>query len=546
MGARLTLVFYLLILVVIIPVAVTQGAPGQIKAALNDLSSRLGRAIVLSNLSNWRWEQQNFADAAMGCETAPGGGGAVLGYKFLLTYINITYDYRVSHDSSRVIFCGEMNADQAAAAQAAEDQYVNRLCPETAEPAPYMRSRINVGMDAEVVQDFVNLRVQPSTSSQILLQIPAGLPIQVSAGPECADGIVWWYALAGNQTGYVAEGQNGAYLVQPAQPVALPDRVVLTSSNIRSLQEVARLEGNFWPQHDWSANGLRLFLPGAAGSDSIWLFQLTDTVLTPEFVELDDALVKVAARPASAQLLYGTAAGSLHLLEIETVPELDSSERLFLNAHGGPISAMAFSPDGVRFVSAGRVAFTPFENNRDFAAIVWDLPTISQITVLSGHQDLIGEIAFSADGATIVTGAADGTLRYWDAETGVNLQTVELGAPVAAVNFSGDGRTLAVGLASDGANLRVYDAATRAQVAALAMPGSGVASLAFSSNSNLIAAGAAGNIFTVWDAQTYQPLLTSAVEGDVTDISFSPDGTLIAVSLDSYKLALFSVPYNSG
>ena len=50
------------------------------------------------------------------------------------------------------------------------------------------------------------------------MQIPAGLPIRVSGGPECAEGIVWWYALAGNQTGYVAEGQDGTYLIQPARP----------------------------------------------------------------------------------------------------------------------------------------------------------------------------------------------------------------------------------------------------------------------------------------------------------------------------------------
>ena len=109
-------------------IAQAQGAPNQIKAALNDLSSRLGRSIALSSLSSWRWEQQNFDDASMGCETAPGGGGAVLGYKFLLTYNFITYDYRVLHDSSRVIMCSEMDADQAAA-QATGAQYSNRLCP---------------------------------------------------------------------------------------------------------------------------------------------------------------------------------------------------------------------------------------------------------------------------------------------------------------------------------------------------------------------------------------------------------------------------------
>ena len=98
--------------------AQAQGAPGQIEAALADLSSRLGRSIALTNLASWRWEQQNFDDASMGCEAAPGGGGPVLGYQFLLTYNFVIYDYRVTHDSSRVILCGEMTPEQVAAAQA--------------------------------------------------------------------------------------------------------------------------------------------------------------------------------------------------------------------------------------------------------------------------------------------------------------------------------------------------------------------------------------------------------------------------------------------
>ena len=84
-----------------------QGAPSQIDAALLDLSARLGYSIGIGNLSNWRWEQTNFPDDALGCPSASSSGGAsVLGYKFQLTHQAITYDYRVSNDSALVVYCG--------------------------------------------------------------------------------------------------------------------------------------------------------------------------------------------------------------------------------------------------------------------------------------------------------------------------------------------------------------------------------------------------------------------------------------------------------
>ena len=523
-----------------------QGAPGQIEAALADLRSRLGRSIALTNLASWRWEQQNFDDASMGCEAAPGGGGPVLGYQFLLTYNFVIYDYRVSHDRSQVILCSEMTPEQAAAAQAAEEQYSNRLCPDSAEPAVYMRSRIDLGMDAEAAQEFVNLRAGPTTSAPVLMQIPADFPFTVAAGPECADSLVWWYVLAGEQTGYVAEGIDGAYLVQPPQPEPLPDRVVLSASNIMRLQEVSRLAGNFRPQHDWSRDGSRLYLPGDTGSDSIWMVQLNQFDLTPLIVPTDDALTTAHARPGADQVLYGSEAGSLHLLQIDVIPEQNYSERLFLNAHGGAVSAVAFSPDGTGIVSAGPVAFTPFVDDRAFVAIVWDLSKVSQVAALAGHRGLIQSIAYSADGVTIVTGADDGTLRFWDAASGQSLQTIDLGAPIRAVEFSPDGRLLAIALASAGANVRIHDSSTRAQITALSMSTISVNSLAFSPDSSLLAIGATGNLFTVWDAGTFQPLLTSVVEGAPSDISFSPDGTLIAVSTDRSRLLLHGVPFSAG
>ena len=189
-----------------------QGAPTQINAALLNLSARLGHSVGIGNLSNWAWEQTNFADSALGCPSVSGSGGAVLGYRFELTYNELTHDYRVSADSATVVYCGELDSNTPSSAP--ESQYSNRLCSETASDGPYMRSRIIYGIEAEVAQGFLNLRGQPSAAGQVLLQIPAGLPFEITAGPDCAEGYVWWLVNVNGQTGYVAEAGAGTTFVQ--------------------------------------------------------------------------------------------------------------------------------------------------------------------------------------------------------------------------------------------------------------------------------------------------------------------------------------------
>jgi cell division cycle 20-like protein 1 (cofactor of APC complex) len=46
--------------------------------------------------------------------------------------------------------------------------------------------------------------------------------------------------------------------------------------------------------------------------------------------------------------------------------------------------------------------------------IVWKYPSMSQIAVLTGHTLRVLYLAMSPDGATIVTGAGDETLRFWN------------------------------------------------------------------------------------------------------------------------------------
>ena len=533
----------LLLLLLLAAPSFGQGAPSQIESALSDLSVRLGRTLNIGDLSQWRWEQKQYANSALGCASANGSGGALLGYAFQLTYNAVVYDYRVSADNAIIIYCGEIDPNVAAAAPSSS--YSNRLCDVATADGPYMRSSVIYGIEAEVAQDFVNLRGQPSATGQILLQAPAGASFEVTAGPDCAEGYVWWLVNIGGQTGYIAEADQSTTFIEPKSPIALPSREVLNSSLVAWLQELSRAEGNFLPQHAWSSDSVFVALPGARGSDSVWLYDLREQPLRPRFLEYNAGIAALAFRPNRPEVAFGSTGGSAHLWRFEGA-DFTGNELLFLNAHGGAISALGFSADGNRLASAGPVAYTHVDVDRDFAAIVWDLPTVAQQAVLAGHKGLIRAIAFQPDGALLASGADDGTIRFWDADSGASLGLRDVGAPVTALEYSPDGQLLAVGLSRVSDNLLLLDESPRAQLASYQLPTAGLTSLGFSPDSSMLVVGAAEGLISIWNTRSQQLIVTRETEAAVRDVSFSPDGTIIAVSTENHALSFYGVPLGSG
>ncbi|MDE2747388.1 MAG: hypothetical protein OXI34_00340 [Chloroflexota bacterium] len=522
-----------------------QGAPAQIDAALRDLSGRLGYSVGIGSLSNWRWEQVNFPNSALGCPGVSGSGAAVLGYQFQLTYNANTYDYRVSNDGARLVYCGLIDAAGAAAAPEAEAPYSNRLCSDAATGGPYMRSRINAGLEVEALAGSLNLRGHPSLEAPVLLDIPARLPLRITAGPDCVDGYVWWLAIFNDQTGYIAEAGDGDYYVQPLAPPAIPSRETLNINLVAYLQEFGRLHGNFQPAHDWSSDNRYLAMPGAIGSDSVWLYDLRQPSLTPVLLEFDQGISTLAFRPDQAQFAFGSDAGSLHLWQIVDGAPATFSERLYLNAHEGPVSAIAFSPDGEKFASAGPEANTQADVDRRFAAIVWDLPTVAQESVLTGNGELIHKLAFSPNGDSIFS-AGDNSRGVWAVSSGERFGSFGLSAVLTAVEYSPAGQQFAWAQAAPGASLEILDPVSFASLASYPVPTSNVTSLGFSPDGAMLAVGAAEGVFSVWDTKAHQLLTTRETDGAIHDISFSPDGSLIAVSTAKRSLHLYGVPLGSG
>jgi len=74
-----------------------------------------------------------------------------------------------------------------------------------------------------------------------------------------------------------------------------------------------------------------------------------------------------------------------------------------LTGHSEIVREVAFAPDGVTLASGGL----------DHTVRLSDLATGSYVAVLTGHDKPVTSVAFSPDGCTLASGSHDKTVRLW-------------------------------------------------------------------------------------------------------------------------------------
>src|SRR5450432_2133358 len=104
-----------------------------------------------------------------------------------------------------------------------------------------------------------------------------------------------------------------------------------------------------------------------------------------------------------------------------------------LRGHGGPVRALAISPDGKSAISG----------SFDSSAIYWSLTRNVAEQVLRFHESAVNAVAFGPNGR-IITGGEDGRIALWapGGETPVRVLEGHT-APVVALAVSPDGKFVA-------------------------------------------------------------------------------------------------------
>ncbi|MFI6626673.1 helix-turn-helix domain-containing protein [Streptomyces sp. NPDC050528] len=203
-----------------------------------------------------------------------------------------------------------------------------------------------------------------------------------------------------------------------------------------------------------------------------------------------DAAVALALGPSRGHALYAVRDTAVGQLADETWDFARRRRTAVLTGVTG--SHLAVRPDGALLVGEGRVARPPSGRSTGKDLV---------------RGDEIGALAFTADGSALAAGDQTGRVDLWDgglrhregilrnvfpaptATAVTPLGTTPEG--IAALAFSPDGRTLAVG--GDGGSLQLWDVATQQPLssAPLTTPGEAITSLAFSPDGTTVYAGSA-------------------------------------------------------
>ncbi|HMO57806.1 MAG TPA: hypothetical protein PKC19_10635, partial [Roseiflexaceae bacterium] len=154
--------------------------------------------------------------------------------------------------------------------------------------------------------------------------------------------------------------------------------------------------------------------------------------------------------------------------------------------------------------------------------------------VLRGLSGRPISVATSRDGRWLVIGSDNGDIGIWEDAQGVAqlLNRSELPAALL-MNFSFDGRWLAVAGPATDPRVAIYDIESRRVERVISGPTETIAAIGWQPGGMLLAAASLDGVLWIWDATTgalVRQIVAPAELGWYAGMSFSPDGRMIATS----------------
>jgi len=272
----------------------------------------------------------------------------------------------------------------------------------------------------------------------------------------------------------------------------------------------------------FSPNDSRLLI-GFAGGVRVWD---AATLQLLREVECDSCINAVAFNPNGTRFVSGGDDSTVQVWDVSTGELLKS----FIGHHGR-VNAVAFSPDGSRIVSGGE--------NRSLC--VWDARDLSQSTQRAGLFAAVTCVALSPDGRLIASGSSDHTIRLWDAFTGAKLAVLSgHSGRLNSVAFNHDGVRL-VSAAEDG-TARVWDTLARTEIKCLEGHAWAARRAAFSPDGTRIVSCDNNDIVLLWDAHSFKLLEKIKEKQRYAYLTWSPDSQrIVGVSSGQGELYVLNV-----
>jgi WD40 repeat protein len=245
-----------------------------------------------------------------------------------------------------------------------------------------------------------------------------------------------------------------------------------------------------------------------------------------------------------------------------------AQEPLVATAGGGPMTSVAFAPDG------RSVASSSLDGN----VYLWDASTGERVRVLGGHTDEVYAVAFSFDGRWLASAGYDGQVLLWDASSGRRVRDWRVDPWPLSVVFSPDGRHLLTGgvdgrlrmLPLNGGAVRTLRAEQRSALALAYSPGGDriaeswsavivrdagtgtvvdtlaghrflIFSMAFTPDGTRLVTGSADATIRIWDLATGAAVERIETRLPLPFLAVSSDGRWLAAGGADYKVHLWEM-----
>jgi WD40 repeat protein/mono/diheme cytochrome c family protein len=227
--------------------------------------------------------------------------------------------------------------------------------------------------------------------------------------------------------------------------------------------------------------------PGVKGEAVLW-----DTATNARLASMeghDDCIYGLAISPDGKTLATSSYDKLIKLWDTASGKEIRT-----LKDHIDAVYALAFTPDGSRLISA----------SADRAVKVWDPATGQRLYSMSEPLDGLNAVAVSPSGKLVAAGGLDKTIRTWSLG-GKNATMVDSliahEDAILSIAFSPDGETL-VSSAADGA-IKVFQ--TRGLTELKTIPGQSdwVMALEYSADGSVLAAGRHDGTLSIYDAKSF-------------------------------------------
>ncbi|KAB8335546.1 hypothetical protein SD80_004360 [Scytonema tolypothrichoides VB-61278] len=231
-----------------------------------------------------------------------------------------------------------------------------------------------------------------------------------------------------------------------------------------------------------------------------------------------DSVTSVSFSPNGQIVVSGTADGTIKLWS------RDGREIKTFKAHDKKIISISFSPDSQKFVSG----------SEDNTPKLWSLDG-KEIKTFEGHEDSITSVSFNSNGQMVVSGSKDRTIKLWNLD-GKEIKTFNKHrGSINSVSFSPNGKLIAS--ASEDKTIKLWN--LEGQEVKTMNHDQSVKSIGFSSDGQTIVAlsGYYSNPFRLWrrDGTLLTARDISIMSGNT---GYTPD--LISLSLDGRTMALGS------